>query len=635
MLSSTIRSFHAWLVPAVAFVALTPHCLPAEEEEEATPSIAIALPRVALDGVTLQQARFEVLNADGVVDKSANGPIAIEGLRFEPEDAFSFELKNGVLELNSDLARGHRIFADGSAVTARYGELEKSEPVRVIPGWLSLVPPVIAIVLAISIRNVYVALLMAIYAGVVVLEVNPWDSFLRLVDTYLLNEFVELPGGGDHIRIILFTLFLGATIGVMSASGGTLALVNRLTRYATTRERGQFMTWLLGLVVFFDDYANTLLVGSTMRSVSDRLRISRQKLAFLVDATAAPVAGIAIVSTWVGFEISQIESGMEAVGVEVDDLYSLFLQTIPFRFYPILILLFVVAIALSGRDFGPMRKAEEEFMREASGGGESVPEDEPLPDTMLIRNAVVPLLTLLVGIGVGMSLKSDESVWVLLVSSFGASLVAVVMAFATRALPLHTAVDSWISGARGMFVGVTVLVLAWSIATLCDSDHLGTAAYIVAMVGQQLRPEFLPLIAFLIAAAVSFATGSSFATMGLLIPLFISITHYMLQMTPGEFVASNIFLGTVGAVLAGAIFGDHCSPISDTTVLSSLATDCDHLEHVSTQMPYAVSVGVVSAVCGYLPVGFGWSPWIGLAAGSVVTVLLVLVLGRKPDAVPQ
>lgn len=186
-----------------------------------------------------------------------------------------------------------------------------------------------------------------------------------------------------------------------------------------------------------------------------------------------------------------------------------------------------------------------------------------------------------------------------------------------------------------MFVGVTVLVLAWSIATLCDSDHLGTAAYIVAMVGQQLRPEFLPLIAFLIAAAVSFATGSSFATMGLLIPLFISITHYMLQMTPGEFVASNIFLGTVGAVLAGAIFGDHCSPISDTTVLSSLATDCDHLEHVSTQMPYAVSVGVVSAVCGYLPVGFGWSPWIGLAAGSVVTVLLVLVLGRKPDAVPQ
>ena len=635
MLSSTIRSFHAWLVPAVAFVALTPHCLPAEEEEEATPSIAIALPRVALDGVTLQQARFEVLNADGVVDKSANGPIAIEGLRFEPEDAFSFELKNGVLELNSDLARGHRIFADGSAVTARYGELEKSEPLRVIPGWLSLVPPVIAIVLAISIRNVYVALLMAIYAGVVVLEVNPWDSFLRLVDTYLLNEFVELPGGGDHIRIILFTLFLGATIGVMSASGGTLALVNRLTRYATTRERGQFMTWLLGLVVFFDDYANTLLVGSTMRSVSDRLRISRQKLAFLVDATAAPVAGIAIVSTWVGFEISQIESGMEAVGVEVDDLYSLFLQTIPFRFYPILILLFVVAIALSGRDFGPMRKAEEEFMREASGGGESVPEDEPLPDTMLIRNAVVPLLTLLVGIGVGMSLKSDESVWVLLVSSFGASLVAVVMAFATRALPLHTAVDSWISGARGMFVGVTVLVLAWSIATLCDSDHLGTAAYIVAMVGQQLRPEFLPLIAFLIAAAVSFATGSSFATMGLLIPLFISITHYMLQMTPGEFVASNIFLGTVGAVLAGAIFGDHCSPISDTTVLSSLATDCDHLEHVSTQMPYAVSVGVVSAVCGYLPVGFGWSPWIGLAAGSVVTVLLVLVLGRKPDAVPQ
>lgn len=611
--------------------------------------IRITGPRVVLSDLARAELQFEVLESpSGQVDASFDGEISVTGLDADSDTVQRVPIEAGRGEWSGDfswLAANRGVFSLRSDIelsaesdAGHRGELR----MLWLPGWTSLLPPLLAIGLAVLCRNVIVSLVLGIFSGVVLMESNPGLAFLRLIDTYLLGELTQLPGGGDHIKVILFTLFLGAMIGVMKSSGGTQAMVNRLTRYATNRQRGQVMTWLMGLLVFFDDYANSLLVGGTMQSLTDRLRISREKLAFLVDATAAPVAGLVIASTWVAFEVQLIGDSLESVGIADVSSIEVLMRTIPYRFYPLLTLLFVFCIASTGRDYGPMLSAE----RAVSGLGEP-----PLPGAAMegesagvgasagasagarggsLVDAVLPLGTLLGGIAAGLWLYLDESVWVLLVSSFAASIVGVLSALATRSLTLDQAVEGWLSGARSMFIGVTILVLAWTISSICDAEHLNTAAYIIDRVGDQLSLAWMPTVAFLVSAAIAFATGSSFTSMGLLIPLFVSMVSLMLPGEPADLVASHAFLGTLGSVLAGAILGDHCSPISDTTVLSSMATGCDHLRHVATQMPYAMTVGLVSIVGGTIPVGFGYSPWWGLAISSLVIALLVRLGGRRP-----
>ncbi len=658
--------FRTILVWLLAFTC----CESASAEEPQTPvhpRITVDLPSFILKDVSIDEVSITLWNADGTVDSTFNEPWQIHGLKLvernphtgEDHEVMLPDPVDGTLLLSTDRSsHNRRLYVRDNQISVQPGDEEPVVyAVTLVPGWLSLIPPAIAILLAICLKDVFIALLAGLFGGAVVLAHGDFaTSFLRTIDTHILGALTD----ADHMTIVLFTLFLGSMIGLMSASGGTAALVHSLARVTKTREQGQILTWLMGLVVFFDDYANTLLAGGTMRSVADRLKFSRQKLAFLVDSTAAPIAGLAIISTWVGVEVEYIQTGYDQVfGNDIQwDAYSLFLQSVWYRFYPLLLLLFVFLIAYTGRDFGPMLRAEQIALTtndhrdnlEASDRRDQNSEvkDNGGRDHFLMWNAIVPVISLIAMISIGLwwtgkaglddeqpatlgnILSAADSYTVLLVSSFSASLIAFLCAFVSRSLTVAESGKAWIDGGKSMFTAFVVLVLAWGIATICNAEHLNTASYLVELMQGILAPQWMPAAAFLLAAAVSFATGSSWSTMGLLMPLLIPVTFYLLA-EGGDVVPDDpILLATVGAVLAGSIFGDHCSPISDTTVLSSAATGCDHLDHVATQFPYAMVVAGVALLTGYLPAGYGIPvSWL-LPLGVVAIVLVVRFVGRHP-----
>lgn len=680
-----MNSRHLGAIAAVCIVAAA-SCARVEPGDEAPrlndpPRYAIEVEGFVLTDVPVRRVVVRALDESGEVDRSVNRRIDVQGIRLsERKAAKSDERKvgvdvdaalppfiNGVLELETDLASGRKVYMTEPAIVVdqegpRPGRLHVPRTLR----WFSLVPPLVAIVLAVWLRNVLLALFAAIWSGTAILDRGDFFSgFVRAVNEILVGELTD----PDHARVILFTLFLGAMVGLMTASGGTQALVAALARFARRREHGQLMTWALGLVIFFDDYANSLLLGSTMRPVTDRLKISRAKLAFLVDSTAAPVAGLAIVSTWVGFEVGLIRDAYAQVfdGGAAWDAYSVFLGTIPYRFYPVLLIVFVWLIAYTGHDYGPMLRAEiaalagDDRSRSAGPAAGESPTDPPRP---LLRNALVPITVLVALLLAGLwwtgranlaaanaellaegrpeipatlwaVVGQADSYQVLLISSFTASLVAIASVVASRALTLYESVEAWTAGARSMVGAVIILVLAWGVGTICSAEHLNTAGVLIEVSRGFLAPQWMPAIAFLLAAAISFATGSSFSTMGILMPLLIPLSYYLLvDANHAADPQHQLMLATIGAVLAGSIFGDHCSPISDTTVLSSAAAECDHLTHVDTQFPYAATVAAVSLLLGYIPAGFSYSPILMSSIALFALYLIVQFIGRPADDKP-
>jgi Na+/H+ antiporter NhaC len=526
-------------------------------------------------------------------------------------------------------------------------------------GVLSVVPPVLAIGLALWKRQVLLALFLGLFTGVLILEGNPLQAFLRLGDSYLLSAVADR----DHAAILLFSSILGGMVGVLSRSGATEGIVHWLGGKVRGRRGGQSATAAMGTLIFFDDYANALLVGATMRPLTDRLRISREKLAWLVDSTAAPVTTIAVISTWVGFEVGLIQEAMARLD-QGAAAYTFFLQSIPYSYYPLLTLLMVYLVAGTGRDYGPMLKAEERALQR---GEVLAPGARPASDAPVARAdaadedpahpllAGVPILGVILTTAVGLYfngraaavaagtaapglrevLNSANSFAVLMWAAVTGAVLAVVVTTATRRHTLADALDSFIDGAKAMMVAVMILILAWSLSAVCDG--LGTASYLVEVCREVLSARLLPVVVFVLAGAVSFATGTSWGTMAILMPLVYPLGHQLpLEAGLSAATSLHIHLASVSAVLAGAVFGDHCSPISDTTILSSLASGSDHVDHVKTQLPYALSVAAVAGLVGYLPVGYGVSPWLSLGAGGVAIVVLVLKVGRKPaEAAPE
>ncbi|MCH8252691.1 MAG: hypothetical protein IID36_09595 [Planctomycetes bacterium] len=391
---------------------------------------------IVLTDVPVSFVRITKLNPDGTVDRGFNGQVFIRGIRLSVprdvddtnrirsarvrEDAELPPFRGGVLELKTDLSKRRKVFIVASAIVV---DPESRQPtIRIIrrtQRWFSVIPPLLAILLAVWLRNVIVGLFAGVYCGAVILaHGNFFEGFIHTLDTYILGEFAPVEDGHvkyDHLMILFFTIFLGAMVGVMRQSGGTTSLVNGLARFTKKREHGQLMTWALGLVIFFDDYANTLLVGSTMKPVTDRLRISREKLAFLVDSTAAPVAGLAIVSTWVGVEISYIGDTYRDLGLGDANVFDVFLATIPYRFYPIHLLVFVGLIAYIGHDYGPMLRAEARALsgrkaigREAGATDTDSQEHEVIGRRSVARNAYIPLAVLLSSIVVGLWWTGSE-----------------------------------------------------------------------------------------------------------------------------------------------------------------------------------------------------------------------------------
>ncbi len=504
--------------------------------------------------------------------------------------------------------------------------------------WWSVLPPTLAIVLALVARQVVASLFLGIWLGTTILAGDPVTGMLRLVDTNIRESLAD----SDHVSILVFSLLLGGMVGVMSRGGGTSGVVRKLEPLATTPRRAQFATWLMGVAIFFDDYSNTLVVGNSMRPVTDRHKISREKLAFLVDSTAAPVACVAVISTWVGYQVSVLGDALVAGQVDLNP-FSVFLQSLPAAFYPFAALSLTLTVALSRRDMGPMLKAE---LRAAGGelqAGNAKPLAdfdasglEPEPETpQRWYNAALPVVSVVavtliglwatgraslaadgvVGAGPSQVIGASDPFTVLLWGSLAGLLTAIALVVAQGVLTLEEAVDAAVAGFRSMLIAVVVLTLAWSLGRVCTD--LGTADWLKDAVGPHLPASLIPAAVFLVAAAVSFSTGTSWGTIAILTPLAVPL---VLRAAPGEI---GLLTATVSAILGGSVFGDHCSPISDTTVMSSMASSCDHVDHVRTQLPYALTAATAALLLGYLPVGLLGVPAIAALPVVIAGTLIV------------
>lgn len=551
----------------------------------------------------------------------------------------------------------------------------------VIPGWLSILPPLIAILLALIFKEVISSLFIGIFIGAATLGFftdgisGIFGAFLSVLDHYILEALVN----PDHLSVILFSILIGSVVAVISKNGGMQGVVNKLVRFAKTRRSGMLTTYFLGIAIFFDDYANTLVVGNTMRSVTDKLRISREKLAYIVDSTAAPIAAVAFITTWIGAELTYISDGVskiEAVGGSINEsAYSIFVNSLAYSFYPIFTLFFMFFLLYKGRDYGAMYHAEKKALKdgvEASLKNSADTEEFNPVKGAKIRsfNAVIPILFIVAGTFIGLiytglqttedqlialGISTENGTWevmqllpeapdsffrklgtiignansytALLWASLSGLTVAIFLSVSQRIMNLEKTMETVVFGVKTMVPAVVILVLAWSLAGVTEDLH--TAEYLKSFFDKDFNNAWIiPAITFVLSAFIAFSTGSSWSTMALMYPLVIPLMYSVAGDIEHHEVMALLY-NTIASVLAGSVLGDHCSPISDTTILSSLATSCDHISHVKTQMPYALTVGAVALFIGVIPGALGVSSLITFPIGIIVLYLVVQFVGKK------
>ena len=531
-------------------------------------------------------------------------------------------------------------------------------------GILTLLPPLVAIALAFITKETVLSLFVGVFVGEFMLCVNDVNIISTAVNAFLNlgSQVISCMADPWNAGIILQCLLIGGVIQLITKMGGAKALAEAFAKRANTPRKAQLFTWILGLCVFFDDYANSLIVGPIMRPVMDKLKVSREKLAFVVDATAAPVAGIAIISTWIGLEISLIAAGFQSVGVANATGFGIFLQTIPYRFYNIFILIFIVISAITLYEFGPMKKAEQKARKRKDGEEVKVLEapgfDEVKPVEgikLSVWNAIIPIGTLIVGAliafywsgyttilagedqalitlmktaplsfnGIFEALSASDASVALFQAALLASIVAIVMAVGEKILTIEDAISEWIGGMKTIVITGVILLLAWSLGGVIG--EVGTADYLVGVLSSSIPAWIVPSLIFILGALISFATGTAYGTMSILMPLAIPLGW---AVSTGDM---GFTIVCTSGVLTGAIFGDHCSPISDTTILSSMGTSCNHIDHVQTQIYYAIFVAIVTIFIGYIPAGLGVPWYISLVAGVIVMIVGLRILGEKVD----
>ena len=527
-----------------------------------------------------------------------------------------------------------------------------AEP-QVAGSWIAILPPLVTIAVALAFKRVVPALFLGIWVGAWIINgfgvVDIWTGLLDTFQVFVSNAL----SNPDHTAIVLFSMMVGGMVGIISRNGGMQGIVNHIVKWADSARHACLATASLGLAIFFDDYANTLVVGNTMRPVTDSMRVSREKLAYIVDSTAAPVACIAIVTTWIGYEIGLIGDSINKMDGLDTEAYLLFLNTLPYSFYPVMAIAFVFMVSASGRDFGPMLEAEQRAQKHGSGNPdidknsnqatESLEPVEGKPQRAF--NAYIPITVMVLGVLVGLYVTGSESVaemanpslqdiignadsytalmWASLASMMSAALLSLVQ----RIMDLEEVVNAWFHGVRSMLMAMIILILAWSLGEV--TDVLKTADFLVSILGDSLPTFILPALVFVLAAATAFATGSSWGAMGILFPLAMPLT-WAVMVAQGQAGPEHmhILYSAVSAILAGSVWGDHCSPISDTTILSSLASGCDHIEHVRTQLPYALTVGGTAILTGSIMTALGAPWWLGMSLGLLILWLILRYYGK-------
>lgn len=593
-----------------------------------------------------------------------------------------YPIQAGKVRINKELSRkGELVFMESEDGTDKYklyhisARKDGTARIRPIPLWLSLVPPLIAIILALVFKEVILSLFVGIWAGSFIAGGLRIDSlyfglisFFDVVQKYVLHALND----SGHLSVIVFSIMIGGMVAIISKNGGMAGVVLSLSKYARSPRSTQFITWLLGVAIFFDDYANTLIVGNTMRSVTDKFRISREKLAYIVDSTAAPVSAVAFITTWIGAELGYIDDAMSQIPLAGEMTpYAIFMSSLKFSYYPILTLVFILILIKTQKDYGPMKHAEHRARTTgAVSSAKTESEDEPdMEDLSPVEGsplkwqyAVIPVLTVifvtifgLLDTGLdglhgsiteiknipntwgnvwsnlslisaeenpsffnklGTVIGSADSYAALLWASMSGLVVSILMTVAGKVIKLFDTMHYMVTGFKTMVPALLILTLAWSLAYTTEELH--TADYLSHALSGNVSPYLIPIIVFVLSAFIAFSTGSSWSTMSILYPIAIPTT-YAVCTAAGMDAAStlDLILNVIATVLAASVLGDHCSPISDTTILSSLASDCNHIDHVRTQLPYALTVGILSLIC----VGLA-----GVIGGSwIVNILILLV----------
>ena len=484
-------------------------------------------------------------------------------------------------------------------------------------GWLSLLPPIIAITLALLTKEVYSSLFIGLFSGMLVYSFASGGTVIKAVATTFDMMYSKI---ADNAYMIIFLALLWAVVILVSRSGGSEAYGRWAGKRLKTRRSASFATSLLGVLIFIDDGFNCLTVGTVMRPITDRQRISREKLAYIIDATAAPVCIIAPVSSWavaVASEVSQTDG------------FHAFLATIPYNLYALLTILMVLFVCYTGLDFGPMKKAEQ-AAEQAEANAETGVEQTQTKGRVI--DLVLPILALIVCAILGMAyvggffegVSFSEAIGYnptagLTLGAFAGLVTAFILYIPRKLMTPKEFIQNIVSGISNIVPPMLILILSWSLGGVCR-QLIGTGVYISSFVSSAHLPlGFLPFLIFIVAALMSFSMGTSWGTFGMLIPI---VT--MICAADG---AGALLIPTLGATLAGSVYGDHCSPISDTTILASTGASCEHIRHVETQLPYATLVAVVCAI-GYLIAGFTLTPWIGLAVSAALLIGALIVLNR-------
>ena len=500
---------------------------------------------------------------------------------------------------------------------------------------LSMLPPIITIVLALATKEVYFSLIIGIFSGTMIFT---GGNFLQSITT-----FFDIMAGkiGGNVNILAFLVILGILVAAITRSGATRAYGEWARRVISGKKSALGVTAFLGILIFIDDYFNCLTVGTVMRPVTDKFKIARAKLAYVIDSTAAPVCIIAPVSSWAAAVGSSLPEG------SLIDGFVLFLQTIPFNFYAILTMLFMAFIVLSGRDYGPMKKSVEESLDElkvpaeykdaaenenklTGGNGQMI--DLILPLAVLIGVCIYGMLYT-GGIHDGKSIADAfadcDASQALALGSFIALVFISVLYLPRKVISFSEYCECYAQGFKAMVPAIFILCLAWTLSGICGDEYLNLGGYVGTIVQAHTSlAMFLPVVFFVVSICLAFATGTSGGTFGILIPIAMSV----LVNLPAE-EAANLLVICIAAILSGSVCGDHASPISDTTILASAGAQCNHIEHVATQVPYVITVAAC-CTAGFLTAGITQNGWIGLAV-SLACIAVVMFVVRARVSLPR
>lgn len=468
-------------------------------------------------------------------------------------------------------------------------------------GAFAVVPPVLSIILAVYTRNIIFSIAMGAYSGAfIIADFNPFMAFAELLEEH---AFIQV-SAGSNTQVLVVTLSIGGFIHMLDKSGGAKAFAGLMVKFIGSPIKAQLAAWTTGLGIFFTDSGNALIVGPLFRPVFRQLKICREKLAYIIDTTASPICILIPFVGWAVYIMNQIEVAYASVGLE-EDSFQVLLSVWPYQFYAMLALLSIPMILSTGKDFGPMARAQSRFNQALKDG--TLDDEEPeaeTQDTPKLRTVVLPLSvmlgTMVIYIGYFAITDGVRSLHVragICLAYIFASIACAYLMKQDRNVSYNESLNLFIRGMQKLVFICFVLVLAWTLSSICN--EMKTGDYLASLIGDTINPNFLPLIIFFLGAMMSFATGSSYGTFAIL----------MIIVVPMAYALDAPMILCVAAVLSGGLFGDHTSPISDTTVLASMGAGCAHIDHVATQFAYAALNGVMTALA-FVVAGFYQSPYI-------------------------